>query len=55
MILQKQSAEFVKKKISRISCGYSCRKMIPAGFTAETNFLRIFLRKTLPNYLRIIV
>jgi hypothetical protein len=50
MILQKQSAEFVKKKISRISCGFSCRKMIPAGFTAETNFLR----NTLPNYLRII-
>jgi hypothetical protein len=27
----------------------------PKGFTAETDFLRIFLRKTLPNYLRIIV
>jgi hypothetical protein len=26
----------------------------PAGFTAETDFLRIFLLNTLPNYLRII-
>jgi hypothetical protein len=27
----------------------------PKGFAVETDFLRIFLRKTLPNYLRIIV
>jgi hypothetical protein len=26
----------------------------PAVFTAETDFMRIFLRNTLPNYLRII-